>query len=195
MSSALLLLLLLPELGLWPSSGADFSSDISRRRVHRRLLANQRGGAHVRRLHGIGQLFPTTGCTHFWVECSDKQTRARRHGSYFRFPAPRNEVLDRQCPGEGQPVRFISFIFRHSIDCCCRQIIGVLATLERFLADADERGKAFLINFLDKQHTRLKGLFERHVVRHAAYIYERRCQQRFVDVGGADQGGRRNKTD
>jgi hypothetical protein len=48
----------------------------------------------------------------------------------------------------------------------------VLATLERFLADADERGKAFLINFLDKQHTRLKGLFERHIVRHAAYIHE-----------------------
>ncbi|KAI0005577.1 exocyst complex component Sec3-domain-containing protein [Russula compacta] len=43
------------------------------------------------------------------------------------------------------------------------QIIGILATLERFLADADERGKAFVINFLDKQHTRLKGLFERHV--------------------------------
>ena len=54
----------------------------------------------------------------------------------------------------------------------CRQIIGVLATLERFLADADERGKAFLINFLDKQHTRLKGLFERHIVRHAAYTHE-----------------------
>jgi hypothetical protein len=45
-----------------------------------------------------------------------------------------------------------------------RQIIGILATLERFLADADERGAAFVINFLDKQHTRLKGLFERHVV-------------------------------
>ncbi|KAI0271421.1 exocyst complex component Sec3-domain-containing protein [Gloeopeniophorella convolvens] len=43
------------------------------------------------------------------------------------------------------------------------QVIGILATLERFLADADERGKAFFINFLDKQHTRLKGLFERHV--------------------------------
>lgn len=48
-----------------------------------------------------------------------------------------------------------------------RQIIGIMATLERFLADADERGTAFLINFLDKQHTRLKGLFERHVVSHA----------------------------
>jgi hypothetical protein len=48
--------------------------------------------------------------------------------------------------------------------CTSRQIIGILATLERFLADADERGAAFLINFLDKQHTRLQGLFERHVV-------------------------------
>lgn len=47
---------------------------------------------------------------------------------------------------------------------CYRHIIGIMATLERFLADAEERGKAFFINFLDKQHTRLKGLFERHVV-------------------------------
>ena len=52
-----------------------------------------------------------------------------------------------------------------------RQIIGILTTLERFLADADERGKAFLINFLDKQHARLKGLFERHVVRHAFRLH------------------------
>jgi hypothetical protein len=102
--------LLLLELGLWPSSGADLSPDFSRRRLHRRLLANQRGGAHVRRLHGIRQLFPTTGCTHFWVERSDEQTRARRHGSYFRFPAPRNEVLDRQCRGEGQHVTFLSHL-------------------------------------------------------------------------------------
>jgi hypothetical protein len=52
-----------------------------------------------------------------------------------------------------------------------------MATLERFLADADERGTAFLINFLDKQHTRLKGLFERHVVRHAMRFRDCRCQQ------------------
>jgi hypothetical protein len=44
------------------------------------------------------------------------------------------------------------------------QIIGLLATLERFLSDADERTNAFLINVLDKQHMRLRGLFERHVV-------------------------------
>lgn len=47
---------------------------------------------------------------------------------------------------------------------CFRQIIGIMAALEHFLADAEERGKTFFINFLDKQHTRLKGLFERHVV-------------------------------
>lgn len=56
-----------------------------------------------------------------------------------------------------------------------RQIIGILATVERFLADADERGTAFLLNFLDKQHTRLKGLFERHVVRHAMRFHDCRC--------------------
>lgn len=30
--------------------------------------------------------------------------------------------------------------------------------------DADEKGNQFLLNLLGKQHTRLKGLFERHVV-------------------------------
>jgi exocyst complex component 1 len=45
-----------------------------------------------------------------------------------------------------------------------RQIMGVLAVLERFLGDADERGNAYLLHLLDKQHTRLKSLFERHVV-------------------------------
>lgn len=43
------------------------------------------------------------------------------------------------------------------------QIIGIIACLERFQADAEERGNAFLLNLLEKQHTRLKGLFDRHV--------------------------------
>ncbi|VDB99589.1 unnamed protein product [Peniophora sp. CBMAI 1063] len=43
------------------------------------------------------------------------------------------------------------------------QLIGVIACLERFIADADERGNAFLINALDKQHRQLKSLFDRHV--------------------------------
>ncbi|KDQ63382.1 hypothetical protein JAAARDRAFT_53605 [Jaapia argillacea MUCL 33604] len=43
------------------------------------------------------------------------------------------------------------------------QIIGVIASLERFQADADERGNNFLLTMLEKQHTRLKALFDRHV--------------------------------
>lgn len=40
----------------------------------------------------------------------------------------------------------------------------MIVCLERYLADAEERGNAFFLNLLEKQHTRLKGLFERHVV-------------------------------
>jgi len=35
--------------------------------------------------------------------------------------------------------------------------------LERFLADADERGNACFLQILDKQHLRLKGTFDRHI--------------------------------
>lgn len=44
------------------------------------------------------------------------------------------------------------------------EIVGVLATLEKF-RNANEKGNQFLVNFLSKQHTRLKGVFDRHVVR------------------------------
>lgn len=47
---------------------------------------------------------------------------------------------------------------------CHRQIIGILACLERFLVDADETGNAFMLHLLEKQRMRLKGLFDRHVV-------------------------------
>ncbi|KAF8213226.1 exocyst complex component sec3 subunit [Mycena galopus ATCC 62051] len=43
------------------------------------------------------------------------------------------------------------------------QIIGLLASIERFIAEADEKGNAFLFNALGKQHTRLRGLFDRHI--------------------------------
>ncbi|KAJ7596864.1 exocyst complex component Sec3-domain-containing protein [Mycena floridula] len=43
------------------------------------------------------------------------------------------------------------------------QIFGVIVCLERFLADADERGSDFFFSVLGKQHTRLKGLFDRHI--------------------------------
>ena len=46
-----------------------------------------------------------------------------------------------------------------------RQVFGMLATLEKFQSEAEERGNAFLLGALEKQHMRLKALFERRVVR------------------------------
>ncbi|KAH9937263.1 exocyst complex component Sec3-domain-containing protein [Fomitopsis serialis] len=43
------------------------------------------------------------------------------------------------------------------------QIVGIIVALERFLGDAEERGNTFVLNLLEKQHVRLKGLFERRV--------------------------------
>ncbi|OBZ79929.1 Exocyst complex component 1 [Grifola frondosa] len=50
------------------------------------------------------------------------------------------------------------------------QIVGMIACLERFLTDAEERGNAFLLSLLEKQHVRLKGLFERRVNDHIKSI-------------------------
>ena len=61
---------------------------------------------------------------------------------------------------EGLPIYSSYFSFLH-----VRQIIGILAYLERFQADAEERGNAFVLTFLEKQRTRLKALFDRHIVR------------------------------
>ncbi|OCH94698.1 hypothetical protein OBBRIDRAFT_769029 [Obba rivulosa] len=43
------------------------------------------------------------------------------------------------------------------------QLVGMVACLEKFLVDAEDRGNVFLINVLEKQHMRLKSLFERRV--------------------------------
>lgn len=43
-------------------------------------------------------------------------------------------------------------------------MVSVIACLERFLADADERGNTSFLQILEKQHMRLKGAFDRHVV-------------------------------
>ncbi|GBE77755.1 hypothetical protein SCP_0106370 [Sparassis crispa] len=43
------------------------------------------------------------------------------------------------------------------------QIIGMIVSLERFLVDAEERGNTFLLNLLEKQHTRLKAIFSGRV--------------------------------
>ncbi|THG99273.1 hypothetical protein EW026_g3047 [Hermanssonia centrifuga] len=51
-------------------------------------------------------------------------------------------------------------------------IIGMVVCLERFLNDAEERGNAFFIGLLEKQHARLKGLFERRVGEHIKSVEE-----------------------
>lgn len=50
------------------------------------------------------------------------------------------------------------------------QIVGLLVCLERFLTDAEERGNAFFINVLEKQHTRLKAVFDRRIAEHIKSI-------------------------
>lgn len=45
-----------------------------------------------------------------------------------------------------------------------RQLVGVIACLERFLTDADEHGNVFFLQMLDKQHLRLKAALDRHTV-------------------------------
>lgn len=43
------------------------------------------------------------------------------------------------------------------------QIVGMIGCLERFLTEAEERGNTFLLGLLEKQHVRLKTLFDRNV--------------------------------
>ncbi|KAI8990472.1 exocyst complex component Sec3-domain-containing protein [Trametes punicea] len=52
------------------------------------------------------------------------------------------------------------------------QVVGMLASLERFQFDAEERGNAFFLSLLEKQHMRLKALFERRVADHIKSIEE-----------------------
>ncbi|KAG6821354.1 hypothetical protein H0H93_014151 [Arthromyces matolae] len=43
------------------------------------------------------------------------------------------------------------------------EVIGVIASIELFLADAEDHGNQFLAAIMEKQHIRLKGVLERHV--------------------------------
>lgn len=62
--------------------------------------------------------------------------------------------------------------------------MGIIAALERFLVDADERGNAFLVNLLEKQHTRLKTLFDRHIVSIAYFLT---ASSTYPNSGGAER--------
>ncbi|KAG1875576.1 exocyst complex component Sec3-domain-containing protein [Suillus subalutaceus] len=52
------------------------------------------------------------------------------------------------------------------------QVVGVIVCLERFVADADERDNLFFLQMLEKQHTRLKGTFDRHINQQIKMIEE-----------------------
>lgn len=47
----------------------------------------------------------------------------------------------------------------------------MIVCLEKFLTDAEERGNAFFLGLLEKQHVRLKGLFDRRVVCNASVSF------------------------
>ena len=42
--------------------------------------------------------------------------------------------------------------------------MGILVSFERFLVDAEEKGNPFVLSLLEKQHFRLKLIFDRHIV-------------------------------
>ncbi|KAI0079631.1 hypothetical protein K474DRAFT_1617469 [Panus rudis PR-1116 ss-1] len=52
------------------------------------------------------------------------------------------------------------------------QIVGIIVCLERFLTEAEERGNAFFTNVLEKQHSRLKTIFDRRVSEQISTIKE-----------------------
>ncbi|KAK7059116.1 hypothetical protein VNI00_001741 [Paramarasmius palmivorus] len=43
------------------------------------------------------------------------------------------------------------------------QVVGLIATIERFIAESEDRNNDFLLNVLSKHQTRLKTLFDRHI--------------------------------
>jgi hypothetical protein len=43
------------------------------------------------------------------------------------------------------------------------EVVGMLAAVEQFMVDAEERNNLCLQQLLSKQHTKLKGIFDRHV--------------------------------
>lgn len=53
-------------------------------------------------------------------------------------------------------------------------MIGIIAHLERYKSDAEERGNAFLARLLQKQQQRMVGVHTRHLVR-ATSSYKSLC--------------------
>ena len=89
------------------------------------------------------------------------------------------------------------YVFALSLYTCTqikdRQLVGVIACLERFLAEADERGNTFFLQILEKQHLRLKGAFDRHTVSGLANRDRHDRLSRASEP--ANQDGRRDEID
>ncbi|KAL0578603.1 hypothetical protein V5O48_003394 [Marasmius crinis-equi] len=50
------------------------------------------------------------------------------------------------------------------------QVVGLIATIERFMAENDDRNHEFLNNVLSKHQTRLKGQFDRHIAEQIQHV-------------------------
>ncbi|KAI3622586.1 exocyst protein [Moniliophthora roreri] len=50
------------------------------------------------------------------------------------------------------------------------QIVGLIATIERFTAESEDRNNDFLLNVLSKHQTRLKSLFDRHIAEQIQHV-------------------------
>jgi exocyst complex component 1 len=50
------------------------------------------------------------------------------------------------------------------------EVIGVIAVLERFKLESELRSNPFVRNLFSKQHTRLRAVFDRHVVSYVLII-------------------------
>ncbi|EEB96486.1 hypothetical protein MPER_04372, partial [Moniliophthora perniciosa FA553] len=50
------------------------------------------------------------------------------------------------------------------------QVVGLIATIERFTAESEDRNDDFLLNVLNKHQTRLKSLFDRHIAEQIQHV-------------------------
>lgn len=64
-------------------------------------------------------------------------------------------------------------IYRCSISSSDSEIVGILVILERYFTSEEQRNTPFLLNLLDKQQTRLKAAYERHIVSRSLYTVGR----------------------
>lgn len=52
------------------------------------------------------------------------------------------------------------------------QVVGVLVTLENAIKDGEQRGNLFWARLLQRQQQRLKGVYDRHIVRFLLLFFQ-----------------------